>query len=114
MKFLKPFFPFLISLSLIWSLAIFIAGTLIFLAMQAFYEIHINNGAIAYLWVFSGVVIVCVISHLAIKAGFWGSCCKKKAEAKSAFEPFESAAKVLLSVLVYEGLKFYLDKKDQK
>ena len=115
MKFLKPFFPFLICISLIWSVAIFIAGSFIFIAAQAFYEIHNNNGAvIAYLWVIAGVMIISIIAHWAIRVGF--CCCfyKKKTVADSGFEPFRSAAKALFSVIVYEGLKFYLDKKNKK
>jgi hypothetical protein len=114
MKFLKQFFPALIYIFLIWSLAIFIAGSFIFIAAQAFYEIHADGGIIAYLWFIAGVMIISIIAHSLIRARFFHFIYKNKNVTESKSELFESATKALLSVLIYEGLKFYLNKKNEK
>jgi hypothetical protein len=115
MKFFKPFFPVLICISLIWSLAIFIAGSFVFLSAQAFYAINIESGAaIAYLWVIAGVMMISIIVYHAIRVWFCNFFQKKRTVAESEIAIFGSATKVLLSVLVCEGLKFYLDKKNKK
>lgn len=114
MKFLAPLFPILISISLIGALAIFIAGTFIFLAVQAFYDIYFNNGVIvAYLGTIAGVMLFSCISYQMIKGAFRRSANKKKNLVESGISLFEPVATIIISVIVYEGLKFYLNRKSK-
>lgn len=115
MKFFKPLLPVLTYLTLMGSVAIFITGTFIFLASQAFYEIHNSEGVlVAYLGVIAGVMLVSMAAYQIIRVGFCHFSSKKESLIKSEVGFLGPTAKVLLSVLTYEVLKMYLDKKDKK
>ncbi len=110
MKIASPIFSVLITLFLMLALSVFIAGIFVFLTIQAFYEIYINNGILAaYFWVISGVVIFAFVFFITSRIWFCNMCKKNiketKITKKSAFGRF------FMSVVLYRIVKFLFKRK---
>ncbi len=103
--------PFLLALALLGALAIFLAETFTFLAIQAFHEINDNGSAlIAFFGVIAGVAIFSLIAFDLIRGGLHRIADKKTRNAQSAAAQTGITSKMVLSFIAYELLKLYLKK----
>ncbi len=111
MKFLTPALPLIICLSLIGAVATFIAGTLIFLVTQAFFDIRTNHGvAEAYIWITAGILVISCICYFLIRTTI---CYINKKRTAKKPESIIETAKIFVGIMICEALKKYLD-KDKK
>ncbi len=96
---------------LIGSLAIFLAGTFIFLAAEAFYEMHVGDQTImAYLAVTAGAMIFSCAAFKLIQMWLCRANEKKDQTAQTKVNAVGPILKFALSVFIYEALKLYLHK----
>ena len=113
MKSISPLFIVLVVASLMFSLAMFLAGVLIFLTIQAFHQIYVNHGIwLAFIEVIVGVILFYYIIFMALRE--WFICAlKKKTEkvgAKVSQLGLGAAGKFVSSFLAYEVMKAILKK----
>lgn len=105
-----PIFLISVVISLVGALALFLAGTFTFLAIQVFFEIYANSGIVpAILEVIAGVMLFSCLAFVLMKKGICRVLTAKTGN-KSGILQFGTGAKFLASFIIFEVAKFYLKK----
>jgi len=116
MKLLKIVFSFLTIIFLLFSVAIFIAGSLIFLNIQLYNQIYQLSGFwIAFLTILLEIVIFFYVASVLIENMFHNIFDWKKSSGENPKENKGLISKqILFSVIIYELFKLLCINKSRK